>query len=58
MRRRNFREPATLQRSPTLTKLFSGVMVSSSKPETLNAGFISGATLTTAFEAASESAAI
>ena len=30
---RNLREPATLQRSPTFTKLFSGFTSSSSKPE-------------------------
>ena len=33
IRRRNLREPATLQRSPTLTKLISGFTSSSSNPE-------------------------
>ena len=33
IKRRNLREPATLQRSPTLIKLISGVCSSSSNPE-------------------------
>ena len=33
IKRRNLREPATLQRSPTLIKLFSGFTSNSSKPE-------------------------
>ena len=33
IRRRNLREPATLQRSPTLTNFISGVSSSSSRPE-------------------------
>ena len=33
IKRRNLREPATLQRSPTLTKLISGVTSNSSSPE-------------------------